>query len=336
MFTIVSPVKAQLQPERVITLPGNSKIESYAISDDGTRLAVGYFDFNTKDSMIVVLNAFTGEQLTTFSGHNASIADVDLSPNNNLAVSGDANGVIKLWDATTGDEIATMLTYSDNEPLQLGIPYVEAVAFSPDGNLFVTADSSSVGDDIQIWDTHTQEIILGFEGISHVLDLQFSPNGRYLIAVSSSVSLLFDIETGERLKKLSGAGGTISQDGEYVYILTDASASGDDILQKWNIQTGELIETSPSFFLRAKNLSISKDGKLIAATSERDQQTILVDVQNGEVVQTFKNDGNKVFQRPIFRPDQNGVLGFAGNRLFEWDISNLTSSIPSAQQMGNQ
>ncbi len=38
---------------------------SYAISDDGTRIAAAFFDKNAHESKIVVMNAATGEQMST-------------------------------------------------------------------------------------------------------------------------------------------------------------------------------------------------------------------------------------------------------------------------------
>ncbi len=36
------------------------------------------------------------------------------------------------------------------------------------------------------------------------------------------------------------------------------------------------------------------------------------------------------FRKLEFVSNQNSVIGFAGNRLFVWDISNLTASVPGS------
>ncbi len=327
---VTKSASAQAQPERVFTLPRNSKIKSYAISDDGTRIAAAFFDKNAHESKIVVMNAATGEQISTFSKHPYSIPSVTFSPDGNLVLSGGIGGIARLWDADTGVEIATVSTYRDLDYFPLGFPSVEAVAFSPDGQNFATMNDL-YEPYLQVWDTQTQEKLYSVNGLIGIgLGMEYTPNGKYIV---TDVGVIISLEQKKVIKSIFGVGATISKDGEHVYILSDGKKSKYSVIEKWDIKTGGLVSTTPEFLIKGvsgKLTSISKDGRFLLFTSDDEQETGLFDALNENVALIFAGNETNKFRKLKLVSNQNSVIGFAGNRLFTWDISDLTASVPDS------
>ena len=82
-----------------------------------------------------------------------------------------------------------------------------SVAFSTDGRRF--AAGSGGPEAVKLWDTETRQEVLTLGGEGSVFDrLQFSPNGRYLLAINTkaqgrfwSAPTLAEIETAEATDK---------------------------------------------------------------------------------------------------------------------------------------
>ncbi len=85
--------------------------------------------------------------LMTLAGHSHTISSCSFSPDGAKIVSGSFDKTLKLWDASTGLELATLAGNDES---------VECCSFSPDGKIIVSGAGSVVSHgELKLWDTET-------------------------------------------------------------------------------------------------------------------------------------------------------------------------------------
>ncbi len=92
---------------------------------------------------VKILDSATGEEKRVLAGHRTDIAALAFSPGGRRLVSADRDGVVKVWDASTGLEKRSWRGGAENPPA------VSFLSFSPDGRLVILG--SWLG--LEAWDT---------------------------------------------------------------------------------------------------------------------------------------------------------------------------------------
>src|SRR5262249_9391628 len=88
------------------------------------------------------------------------------------------DNTIKLWDAQTRQELATLKGHYDN---------VSSVAFSPDGK---TLASGSYHSTVKLWDAQTGQELATLKGHdARVFAVAFSPDGNTLALASAHTTI---------------------------------------------------------------------------------------------------------------------------------------------------
>ena len=169
--------------------------------------------------------------------------------------------MVKLWDVTTHENIATLEGHEFA---------VISVSFSPDGTLLVSA---SLGR-IKLWDVATRENIATLEGHTDAIwSVAFSPNGTLLASGSDDGTVkLWDVATKQNIATFMRTSWvhsvSFSPDGT---TLASGLLYGGVLL--WDVGTGKNIAA-----LRTGgglSVSFSPDGTTLAAGSGRGKVTLL-------------------------------------------------------------
>ncbi|MEK6644274.1 MAG: SRPBCC domain-containing protein [Planctomycetota bacterium] len=119
------------------------------------------------------LNALLDDSLMSIDAHKDGIMSVAISPDGTLIASGGNDNLVKLWDAATGKEVAT---------LQGHTAPIFTVTFSPDGDLIA---SSSQDKTVRVWVTKSGELLATYKGHKNPVPcVAFSPDGSKLASCS--------------------------------------------------------------------------------------------------------------------------------------------------------
>ena len=130
--------RLNLESMRVDSIPALiAKLTSCTFSADGTLLVTGYGNRRSVELWNWSPLVRRGELL----GHGEPITATAFSPESRTLASGDAAGVVKLWDIATGEELLTLEPHAGP---------IGPIRFSPDGRTLAVSSAGKPGDAMTI------------------------------------------------------------------------------------------------------------------------------------------------------------------------------------------
>ena len=273
---------------------------SVAFSPDGKTLACD------RDNTVHLWDTETGELLQELSGHTDSIYSVAFSPEGRTLASGSADGTVLLW------ELAPSASETDSPTKPDGISDTLDIAeYTTTGSLPEDAKTRI--------------------GKGTILDMQYTPDGKYLKVSSSIGSWLYDAETHQELgmqafpKPIIGER-TATDITKYVVISPDGTTVARQtenrrLIHLWDVETDTPLHTitgNPN--LRDHLLSFSPDGKKLVIGNG--SAVYLWDVERGNLLHTFVDTYSQSYYSKNYCFSPDGTMLALGNpfHIRLWDV----------------
>ncbi|HEX8229745.1 MAG TPA: WD40 repeat domain-containing protein [Chloroflexia bacterium] len=149
-------------------------VDSVDWSPDGRHVAVS-LSRGAGGSILIweaLAGGSSGRVKFVLEGHNGPVGSVSWSPAGEEIASGSQDMTVKIWDASTGQPIATMSDHS----LQAG-GSVTSVAWSPDGRRLASASWDKT---VRTWEAGTWKPLDIFPHPAYVNVVAWSPDGDLL------------------------------------------------------------------------------------------------------------------------------------------------------------
>ncbi|MGH3810866.1 MAG: NACHT and WD repeat domain-containing protein [Pseudonocardiaceae bacterium] len=307
------------------------------LSETLARQALGTLDSDPDYSLLLALAAFeecaptalavraltavlvTSQLRAVLRGHDEIVAAVAWSPDGQRLATASSDRTARIWDPTSGSEIAALhghtdrvwsvawspdkqrlATASGDRTVRIWDPdsgseiavlhghndWVRGVAWSPDGQHLATASSDRT---IRIWDSHSGSEIAVLHGHNEgVRGVAWSPDGQRLATTSSDRTIrIWDPDSGSEIAVLHGhndwvRGVAWSPDGQRL-----ATGSRDCTARIWNVNSGGEIVVLHGHSEEVWDVAWSPDGERLA-TASRDHTARIWDTDAGSDLMTLR------------------------------------------------
>jgi WD40 repeat protein len=327
-----------------------------AISPDGKLLARA-----SASHVVRLWDLAGGNEITPLPGHREGIDTITFAPDGKLLATASRDGTARLWDAATGKEIHKLAAHdiralafstdgkhlataaSTRRSLQLwdtasgrklhsyADPDARIIApvLAPDAGLLAYA---AQGDgSIGLWDVRAGKEIRRLQGIRKAPTcLEFSDDGRVLVAAAADTARLWDMATHKELLPLNGLAGednpikaiALSADGRIL-----ATGGEDTEIRLWETASGKRVRNLKGSPAPSLALAFSPNLRLLAAAG-KDHIVRIWDTVTGQAVHQFAGHRHAVTSLS-FTPDGRRLASAGADAgALVWDVSALAKLPP--------
>jgi len=283
-LALLARTQLSIDPERSVLLAVEAVLITY--SQDGTIV------FEAEDVLHQAISMVRVEY--NLLDYTDTAWKVAFSPNGELVAFAGRNGVFKVWDFISKQEVLSVSAHSDA---------ISSIAFSQDGSQLVTA---SYDGKIKIYDVLNGNKLIDIDGnAGRLLDVTFNTEGTLIIAADEDkTAKIWDVFSGQELLTLEGhtdwvLGVAISPDGKYI-----ATASRDGTAIIWDAFSGKKLFTLSGHIGQVSDVIFISNGRQLVTTSF-DRTAKIWDVTSGQELYTLYGHTNWVQQVATVNSDNN-------------------------------
>ncbi|HID53677.1 MAG TPA: hypothetical protein EYP41_16790 [Anaerolineae bacterium] len=237
------------------------------------------------------------------------VTSIRFNPDSTQLITGHSNGLAKIWDAATGELVATLSGHASQ---------VNDAVFSPDGQFISTAGADGTA---KVWDADTHEALFTIsQHTGGVTAVAFSPDGERLATASQdSTAKIWDTQPGLTPQIITGPRAAIlalafNDDGSLI------AAAGDD-KAAWVWQTGDnqRLYQFRDHSQKVNALAFQPGGSLLATASD-DHIARLWDMNTEEIVLPLLAHPDKVNDLAFIADGAQLVTVSADGVIRFWDV----------------
>jgi len=310
------------------------------------------------DGTLILWDLLDASELRRFWGHKASLTSLDFAPDGKRFISSALDSSLRLWDLATGEQVwispeqstsplsaavspdgrTALYGLEDGRVCQLVVETgrlirclekhagaVNRVVYHPNGR---TAFSVSSDMTIVEWDITTGDTLRYLLGhTASVFDFAITPDGRLGLSGALDGLILWDLETGGRIRQFYGDQGyQLTVSGVALTSNGRLALSGggplNNLVSVWEVATGDDLarfdEDDPVL-----DVAISPDGRwgLYSAAGSGLNH---IDLEMGQIIRTLHGH-DAAIRSLVFNPDgQTALSGGEDTNIIEWNIENYS------------
>ncbi len=289
-----------------------SRVGTILRSPDGKKLATAA---DGGDFTVHLWDVASGRR-PKLAGHEAPLYCLAFAPDGRTLATGGVDGTIRLWDATTGEELRR-----HRELPGLG----SALAFAPDGKSLAAVSDGGMVFSLHEAASFRERWRVRNPGSGWFTSCVFLPDGRTVVTGGTRFNrewdgtlCLWDVATGKELRQLKGHVNNVrsvacSPDGRLL-----ASGGEDRTARVWDAATGKELHRLEGHDGFVMAVAFSPDGRILASGAFRAVR--VWDVVTGKELRRIEDEHG--ITGLAFSPDGSTLAaGASGNVVRLWDVA---------------